>query len=143
MLDEMKKVMLEPLEKQLAEYNEYKESFDKIQDDVIFDSCEKEYAEKKKLLKKERKNISKEEFNNKKQELMKEYKKNLDSFNELLEEYNIKKAKLASFNVYDIKQKIEKISNAKTLEDLDFTIEKAKEWCYENGIEFRFDLEQM
>ena len=55
----------------------------------------------------------------------------------------LKKAKLASWNVYEIKRQIEKINTAKNLEELGLTIEQAKNICNENGIEFRIDLEQM
>ncbi len=143
MLDEIKKVLLMPYNSQLDEYNDYKAQFDELQDKIIYDSCEKDYQAKKQLLKSESKNISKEELENKKQEIMKEYKQQLDAFNKLLDEYNIKKAKLASWNVYEIKRQIEKINTAKNLEELGLTIEQAKNICNENGIEFRIDLEQM
>lgn len=143
MLDEIKKVLLMPYNSQLDEYNDYKAQFDELQDKIIYDSCEKDYQAKKQLLKSESKNISKEELENKKQEIMKEYKQQLDTFNKLLDEYNIKKAKLASWNVYEIKRQIEKINTAKNLEELGLTIEQAKNICNENGIEFRIDLEQM
>lgn len=143
MLDEIKKVLLMPYNSQLDEYNDYKAQFDELKDKIIYDSCEKDYQAKKQLLKSESKNISKEELENKKQEIMKEYKQQLDAFNKLLDEYNIKKAKLASWNVYEIKRQIEKINTAKNLEELGLTIEQAKNICNENGIEFRIDLEQM
>ena len=143
MLDEIKKVLLMPYNSQLDEYNDYKAQFDELQDKIIYDSCEKDYQAKKQLLKSKSKNISKEELENKKQEIMKEYKQQLDAFNKLLDEYNIKKAKLASWNVYEIKRQIEKINTAKNLEELGLTIEQAKNICNENGIEFRIDLEQM
>ena len=143
MLDEIKKVLLMPYNSQLDEYNDYKAQFDELQDKIIYDSCEKDYQAKKQLLKSESKNISKEELENKKQEIMKEYKQQLDAFNKLLDEYNIKKAKLASWNVYEIKRQIKKINTARNLEELGLTIEQAKNICNENGIEFRIDLEQM
>ena len=38
---------------------------------------------------------------------------------------------------------LEKINEASNLEELNLTIEQAREICSENGIEFRIDLEQM
>lgn len=143
MLNEIKKILLKPYNEQLDEYRDYKANFDELQEKIIYDSCEKDYQAKKQLLKSESKNITKEELKLKTEQIMKEYKQQLDSFNELLEEYNIKKAKLASWNVYDIKKQMEKINEAKNLEDLGLTIDQARELCIENGIEFRIDLEQM
>ena len=144
MLNEIKKILLKPYNEQLDEYREYKSKFDELQDLIIYDSSEKDYDSKKKLLKQESKtNKNKEELIAKKEQIMKEYKEALDLFNERLEEYYIMKAKLASWNVYDLKTKIEKINEAKKLEELGLTIEQAKEICNENGIEFRIDLEEM
>lgn len=144
MLNEIKKILLKPYNEQLDEYREYKSKFDELQDLIIYDSSEKDYDSKKKLLKQENKtNKNKEELIVKKEQIMKEYKEALDLFNERLEEYYIMKAKLASWNVYDLKTKIEKINEAKKLEELGLTIEQAKEICNENGIEFRIDLEEM
>lgn len=141
MLNEIKRVLIKPYNEQLDEYKEYKSKFDELQDEIIYDSSEKDYEEKIKLLKKS--NLSKQEQETKKQEIMTEYKKQLDSFNKKYEEYNIMKSKLAAWNVYDLKNKMEKINEAKNLEELGLTLEQAKEICHENGIEFRIDLEQM
>lgn len=144
MLNEIKKVLIKPFNNELDEYREYKIKFDELQDLIINDSCEKDYASKKQMLKEEsKKNKNKEEILNKKNEIMKEYKEQLDLFNKELEEYNIMKSKLASWNVYELQRKIEKINKAENLENLGLTIEQAREICNENGIEFRIDLEQM
>ena len=74
---------------------------------------------------------------------MEEYKKKLDLFSENLETYNTMKSRLASWNVYEIKRQMEKINKANTLEELNLTIDQAREICNENGIEFRIDLDQM
>ena len=74
---------------------------------------------------------------------MKEYKEQLDLFNKKLEEYSTMKSKLASWNVYELQRKMEKINEANNLEELGLTIDQARELCNENGIEFRIDLEQM
>ena len=141
MLNEIKRVLIKPYNEQLDEYKEYKSKFDELQDEIIYDSSEKDYEEKIKLLKKS--NLTKQEQETKKQEIMTEYKKQLDSFNKKYEEYNIMKSKLAAWNVYDLKSKMEKINEAKNLEEVGLTLEQAKEICHENGIEFRIDLEQM
>lgn len=144
MLNEIKRVLIKPFNNELDEYREYKIKFDELQELIINDSCEKDYASKKQLLKEEnKKNKNKEEILNKTNEIMKEYKEQLDLFNKRLEEYNIMKSKLASWNVYELQRKIEKINEAKNLEELDLTIDQAREICNENGIEFRIDLEQM
>lgn len=144
MLNEIKRVLIKPFNNELDEYREYKIKFDELQELIINDSCEKDYASKKQLLKEEsKKNKNKEEILNKTNEIMKEYKEQLDLFNKRLEEYNIMKSKLASWNVYELQRKIEKINEAKNLEELGLTIDQAREICNENGIEFRIDLEQM
>lgn len=144
MLNEIKRVLVKPYNDELNEYREYKIKFDELQDTIINDSCEKDYASKKKALKLESKtNNNKEEIKNKKQEIMKEYKEQLDLFDKKLEEYSTMKSKLASWNVYELQRKMEKINEANNLEELGLTIDQARELCNENGIEFRIDLEQM
>ncbi len=144
MLNEIKRVLVKPYSNELDEYREYKIKFDELQEVIVNDSCEKDYASKKHALKLESKtNKNKEEIENKKQEIMKEYKEQLDLFNKKLEEYSTMKSKLASWNVYELQRKMEKINEANNLEELGLTIDQARELCNENGIEFRIDLEQM
>ena len=85
----------------------------------------------------------KETYNKHLEQIMEEYKKKLDLFSENLETYNTMKSRLASWNVYEIKRQMEKINKANTLEELNLTIDQAREICNENGIEFRIDLDQM
>ena len=144
MLNELKKVLLRPYNEQLDEYRDYKSKYDVIEEEIIYDSCEKEYASKKESLKEELKATKdKQKYEESLNELMIEYKNNLDAFNEKLEKYNTMKARLASWNVYEIKRQMEKINLAENLEGLNLTLEQAREICNENGIEFRIDLEQV
>ena len=144
MLNEIKKVLLRPYNEQLDEYRDYKGKFDLLQEDIMYDACEKDYAAKKISLNEEYKvSKNKEEYEKKIQEIMVEYKQKLDEFNNKLEEYNTMKAKLASWNVYELKRDMERINSASNLEELNLTIEQARNICSENGIEFRIDLEQM
>lgn len=144
MLNEIKKVLLMPYNEQLDEYRVYKVKFDALQDEIIADTCEKDYEAKKNALKTEYKsNKNKEHYEEQLQKIMIEYKKQLDNFSTKLEEYNTMKARLASWNVYEIKRQMEKINTASRLEELDLTIDQARDICNENGIEFRIDLEQM
>lgn len=144
MLNEIKKVLLKPYNEQLDEYRVYKVKFDALQEDIMYDACEKDYEAKKKSLKEEYKNSkNKENYEENLQKIMIEYKKKLDDFKTKLEEYNIMKARLASWNIYELKREMEKINEATNLEALNLTIEQAREICNENGIEFRIDLEQM
>lgn len=144
MLNEIKKVLLRPYNEQLDEYRDYKAKFDILQEDIMYDACEKDYEAKKIALNEEYKaSKNKEEYETKLQQIMIEYKQKLDEFNSKLEEYNTMKAKLASWNVYELKREMEKINLATNLEELNLTIEQARNICSENGIEFRIDLEQM
>lgn len=144
MLNEIKKVLLKPYNEQLDEYRVYKVKFDALQEDIIYDACEKDYEAKKKSLKEEYKNSkNKENYEENLQKIMIEYKQKLDDFKTKLEEYNIMKSRLASWNIYELKREMEKINEATNLEALNLTIEQAREICNENGIEFRIDLEQM
>ncbi len=144
MLNEIKKVLLKPYNEQLDEYSSYKEKFDELQDKIVSEHSEQEYAEQKKELKNEYKTSKdKEAYNKHLEQIMKEYKKKLDLFSENLETYNTMKSRLASWNVYEIKRQMEKINKANTLEELNLTIDQAREICNENGIEFRVDLDQM
>ena len=74
---------------------------------------------------------------------MKEYKLKLEEFEKKLDKYNELKSKVSSYNVYELKKQMEKINLANNLEELNLDIEKAKELCAENGIEFRIDLDHM
>ena len=144
MLNEIKKVLLRPYNEQLDEYRAYKVKFDELQEEIMYDASEKDYEGKKIALKNEYKTSkNKEEYETKLQEIMIEYKNKLDEFNSKLEEYNTMKARLASWNVYELKREMEKINLANNLEELNLNIEQAREICNENGIEFRIDLEQM
>ena len=51
MLNEIKKVLLKPYNEQLDEYSSYKEKFDELQDKIVSEHSEQEYAEQKKELK--------------------------------------------------------------------------------------------
>ena len=144
MLNEIKKVLLKPYNEQLDEYSSYKEKFDELQDKIVSEHSEQEYAEQKKQLKDEYKiSKDKEAYANHLEQIMLEYKKKLDHFSNDLDTYNTMKARLASWNVYEIKKQIEKINSAKSLEELNLTIDQARDICNENGIEFRIDLDQM
>ena len=144
MLNEIKKVLLRPYNEQLDEYRAYKVKFDELQEEIMYDASEKDYEGKKIALKNEYKiSKNKEDYETKLQEIMIEYKHKLDEFNSKLEEYNTMKARLASWNVYELKREMEKINLANNLEELNLKIEQAREICNENGIEFRIDLEQM
>ena len=144
MLNEIKKILLKPYNEQLDEYRVYKVKFDTLQEEIMYDASEKDYEAKKLSLKEEYKSTKdKEQYETKLQEIMIEYKHKLDEFNAKLEEYNTMKARLASWNVYELKREMERINLANNLEELNLTIEQAREICDENGIEFRIDLEQI
>ena len=144
MLNEIKKVLLRPYNEQLDEYRAYKVKFDALQENIMYDACEKDYEAKKTSLKEEYKTSkNKEYYEEQLQKIMVEYKQKLDDFNNKLDEYNTMKARLASWNVYELKRQMEKINEATNLEQLNLTIDQAREICNDNGIEFRIDLEQM
>ena len=116
MLNEIKKVLLRPYNEQLDEYRAYKVKFDELQEEIMYDASEKDYEGKKIALKNEYKTSkNKEEYETKLQEIMIEYKNKLDEFNSKLEEYNTMKARLASWNVYELKREMEKINLANNL----------------------------
>ena len=82
MLNEIKKVLLRPYNEQLDEYRDYKGKFDLLQEDIMYDACEKDYAAKKISLNEEYKvSKNKEEYETKLQQIMIEYKQKLDEFN--------------------------------------------------------------
>ena len=144
MLNEIKKVLLKPYNEQLDEYRAYKSKFDELEAEIVSDSSEQEYASKKESLKQELKSTKdKQQYEKNLQTIMIEYKNALDAFNRKVEDYNTMKAKLSVWNVYEIKRKMENINKAEKLEQLNLTLEQAKELCNENGIEFRIDLEQV
>ena len=76
MLNEIKKVLLKPYNEQLDEYSSYKEKFDELQDKIVSEHSEQEYAEQKKELKNEYKiSKDKETYNKQLEQIMGEYKK--------------------------------------------------------------------
>ena len=63
MLNEIKKVLLRPYNEQLDEYRDYKAKFDILQEDIMYDACEKDYEAKKIALNEEYKaSKNKEEY---------------------------------------------------------------------------------
>lgn len=139
MINELKKILLKPYNQQMDEYRAYKAKFDELQKDIIHDDSDKEYRRMKSDLKKEYKNPkgdSKKEYEDKIHEIMVEYKKALDAFQDNYEKYNIMKSKLASWNIYETKLKMEKINQATNIEELGLTEEEARQMCYENGIDY-------
>lgn len=144
MINEIKKILLRPYNEKYDEYCEYKAKFDEIKEEIIYDASEKEYKENKETIKKEYKeNKDKKLFEEKMQQIMKEYKLKLEEFEKKLDKYNELKSKVSSYNVYELKKQMEKINLANNLDELNLDIEKAKELCAENGIEFRIDLDHM
>lgn len=139
MINELKKVLLRPYNEQIDDYRVYKIKFEDLQKEIISDESDKIYSNKKEELKKAYKNPKGDllkEYENKLYEIMVEYKKSLDSFQEKFENYKVMKAKLASWNIYEIKVKMEKINQASSVSELGLTEEQAEKLCNENGIEY-------
>lgn len=139
MINELKKILLRPYNEQMDDYRTYKVKFDELQAEIINDDSDKEYRRKKEELKKIYKNPKgelKNEYETKINEIMIEYKKALDSFQDKYEKYNIMKAKLASWNIYETKVKMEKINQATNITELGLSEDEARKMCNEHGIDY-------
>jgi len=146
MLNEIKMVLLHPLNIQMDEYHLYFSKFRDAEQKLLQDNCEVSYKEEIDGLKKVYKNPKgdlKKEYENKQNEIRIKYKKILENFNDSNQLYLEMKQKLANWNIYEIKKQMEKINKAKNIEDLGFNIDTAREFCGENGIEFRIELDKM
>lgn len=144
MLNEIKLVLLKPLNEKMDEYKSYRSQLDDLENQLLFDDSEKNYQANLNALKKKYKNPKGEEKTSYEKELhdiMVDYKKKLDLFDFNKEKYDLMKQRLANFNYYDLKQKMEKINLAKDLKELNLQAEEAKKICEENGIEFKFNSE--
>ena len=146
MINEMKLTLLHPLNEQMDEYHLYFSKFRDAEQKLLSDSTEVDYKEEieqlKKLYKKPKGDLKKE-FDSKINEVRIKYKKKLEDFIVSNDAYLEMKQKLANWNIYEIKKQMEKINKAKKIEDLGFNIDTAREFCNENGIEFRIELDKM
>ena len=76
----------------------------------------------------------KAEYQQKLNEIEKEYEKNLKEFRDFYDKYNEVKKKLAKWNIYETKKKIDNIPNCKTLKDFRMSKDELIEVLDETGL---------
>ena len=137
MIENLKAVLLNKLNDEVVEYNKIKEQYDQMAEKIKEDNSDFEYDQKKKDLKKEygMKRFSKKaEYQQKLNEIEKEYEKNLKEFRDFYYKYNEVKKKLAKWNIYETKKKIDNIPNCKTLKDFRMSKDELIEVLDETGL---------
>ena len=137
MIENLKAVLLNKLNDEVVEYNKIKEQYDQMAEKIKEDNSDFEYDQKKKDLKKEygMKRFSKKaEYQQKLDEIEKEYEKNLKEFRDFYDKYNEVKKKLAKWNIYETKKKIDNIPNCKTLNDFRMSKDELIEVLDETGL---------
>ena len=137
MIENLKAVLLNKLNDEVVEYNKIKEQYDLMAEKIKEDNSDFEYDQKKKDLKKEygMKRFSKKaEYQQKLNEIEKEYEKNLKEFRDFYDKYNEVKKKLAKWNIYETKKKIDNIPNCKTLKDFRMSKDELIEVLDETGL---------
>ena len=137
MIENLKAVLLNKLNDEVVEYNKIKEQYDQMAEKIKEDNSDFEYDQKKKDLKKEygMKRFSKKaEYQQKLDEIEKEYEKNLKEFRNFYDKYNEDKKKLAKWNIYETKKKIDNIPNCKTLKDFRMSKDELIEVLDETGL---------
>lgn len=137
MIENLKAVLLNKLNDEVVEYNKIKEQYDQMAEKIKEDDSDFEYDQRKKDLKKEygMKRFSKKaEYQQKLNEIEKEYEKNLKEFRDFYDKYNEVKKKLAKWNIYETKKKIDNIPNCKTLKDFRMSKDELIEVLDETGL---------
>lgn len=137
MIENLKAVLLNKLNDEVVEYNKIKEQYDQMAEKIKEDNSDFEYDQRKKDLKKEygMKRFSKKaEYQQKLNEIEKEYEKNLKEFRDFYDKYNEVKKKLANWNIYETKKKIDNIPNCKTLKDFRMSKDELIEVLDETGL---------
>lgn len=137
MIENLKAVLLNKLNDEVVEYNKIKEQYDQMAEKIKEDNSDFEYDQRKKDLKKEygMKRFSKKtEYQQKLNEIEKEYEKNLKEFRDFYDKYNEVKKKLAKWNIYETKKKIDNIPNCKTLKDFRMSKDELIEVLDETGL---------
>ena len=137
MIENLKAVLLNKLNDEVVEYNKIKEQYDQMAEKIKEDNSDFEYDQRKKDLKKEygMKRFSKKaEYQEKLNEIEKEYEKNLKEFRDFYDKYNEVKKKLAKWNIYETKKKIDNIPNCKTLKDFRMSKDELIEVLDETGL---------
>lgn len=137
MIENLKAVLLNKLNDEVVEYNKIKEQYDQMAEKIKEDNSDFEYDQRKKDLKKEygMKRFSKKaEYQQKLNEIEKEYEKNLKEFRDFYDKYNEVKKKLAKWNIYETKKKIDNILNCKTLKDFRMSKDELIEVLDETGL---------
>lgn len=137
MIENLKAVLLNKLNDEVVEYNKIKEQYDQMVEKIKEDNSDFEYDQRKKDLKKEygMKRFSKKaEYQQKLNEIEKEYEKNLKEFRDFYDKYNEVKKKLAKWNIYETKKKIDNIPNCKTLKDFRMSKDELIEVLDETGL---------
>lgn len=137
MIENLKAVLLNKLNDEVVEYNKIKEQYDQMAEKIKEDNSDFEYDQRKKDLKKEygMKRFSKKaEYQQKLNEIEKEYEKNLKEFRDFHDKYNEVKKKLAKWNIYETKKKIDNIPNCKTLKDFRMSKDELIEVLDETGL---------
>lgn len=142
MINEIKLVLLKPYNEKMDEYKAYRGELADLENQLLYDDCDKQYQSSLKDLKdKYKKSKDKEAYEEELRQIQIDYRKKLDLFHFNKEKYDLMKQRVANYNVYEMQQKMEKINGAKTIEDLELTVEEVQKICEENGIEFKLPNE--
>lgn len=140
MLENIRKILLEDINKKLSDYNIIKKKYDDILEIIKSDNSEEEYLKQLKSLEKEIGTIKKlfgnKEYKEKKIKLDIEYQQQLLNFKSKYDEYSEIRSNLAKFNIYELHKKIDKINNASSLKQMGITKETAEKILSDNGITF-------
>lgn len=135
MIDNLRKVLLEPFNVKIQDYDKEKEKFYILQKKVLDNDCEKEF---KKSVKELEKTFDKKsnEYLIELDKLKVEYQKTLTAFDDLYGKYIKVKQVLSNVDIYNIKKNIERINMADNLDELGITLLEAKKICDEYGFKF-------
>lgn len=137
MIENLKAILLNDLNEEVAEYNQVKEQYEQMAKKIEEDNSDQEYDQRKKDLKKEygmKRFSKKSDYSKKLQEIEEDYQNNLKEFRDFFDEYTKVKQRLAKWNIYHTKKRIEEIPHYKTLKDFRMTKEKMEELLSKTGL---------
>ncbi len=137
MIENLKAILLNDLNEEVVEYNQLKEQYEQMAKKIEEDNSDQEYDQRKKDLKKEygmKRFSKKSDYLQKLQQIEEDYQNNLKEFRIFFDEYTKVKQRLAKWNIYHTKKKIEEIPKYKTLKDFRMTKEKMEELLSKTGL---------
>lgn len=125
MIEQLKIILLEKYNSKIEEYNNIKNIIIELEVAIANDNSEEVYKENLKELKKKKLKKNSLEYTEEYNKINEEYNKKVFDFKDIYNKYTEYRRTASLIDIYGFQRKIEKVSNAKELQDLNIDEEKA------------------